>query len=142
MRRIPINIYRPDPENPGYLRKVKTRSAESIFRSIKIILRHVDREPGFQGLKKYQFDYLGAMGRFEWSCNYQNLLKEEVNPFEDIKAVICWAAPGSSEGNIVHVDGLKQDGKLATGIAFKYLGNDREFPARIAGLLSRAVVVD
>lgn len=87
---IETDIWEADPEKKGYLRLVRLRTIEEVYREVVQFLK-----------EQFLHDRL----------EHFSIINDEVKEFPKWRWVACYAVTGGSEGHYIHVDAITNDGK-------------------------------
>lgn len=88
---IQIEIYGPNPDKPGYLKRLRTRSYREVFD---------DLEAGLQAAEMVD-EYI--------SLNCRNDDPHQQAPIASYRWISVYAVRGDSEGYYIHIDFIRQD---------------------------------
>ena len=97
---VETQIWEPHPDQPGFLRKVRNRTAREIYNDLNKVLKE-------ENLIDEYFS-MGPYFLYEDNGDMQN------RPLPDFRCILCSAHTGTNEGHYISVDLVLQD-KMQVG---------------------------
>lgn len=100
MKQIEIEIYRPHPEKPGYLKLERNKTIVEVYDELVPILKE-------QGVYD-ELDYFTISGSWQ-----------DEREFPNYRWIACFAVEGGNEGHYIHVEAISNaDGEFQREIVF------------------------
>ena len=118
---IETDIYVPNLENPGFLKKERDKTIEEVYLETVNFLKE-------QGLLD-ELDY--------FTIEYVLKAERATTPFPRWRWIACYAVVGGNEGHYIHVDAITSEGKhimVFTGKTFSGM----DFALKVSNLLTKA----